>query len=153
MDNQHPPREAETGRLNAAGVFSSKGFRLKKKWLLLLLASVLLSLAVPFAWGGLALAQEALEAMVSYSRKRKQFGQKVHTFQLVQGMLGDAVTKIHAARALCVRAGELRKKGDANAVMESTIAKYFTSKIAAEITAAPTRTWVGYCANLPVSGK
>ena len=54
MDNQHPPREAETERLNATGVVSSQGFRLKKKWLLLLLASVLLSLAVPFAWGGLA---------------------------------------------------------------------------------------------------
>jgi len=86
------------------------------------------------AWGGLAIAQEALESMISYSRKRSQFGQKIHSFQLVQGMIGDAVTKIHAARALCLRAGELRKKNDMSAVMETTIAKYFTSKIAAEIT-------------------
>jgi alkylation response protein AidB-like acyl-CoA dehydrogenase len=86
------------------------------------------------AWGGLGLAQEALEAMVSYSRKRKQFGKKLYSFQLVQGIIGDAVTKIHAGRALCLRAGELRRKGDANAVMESTIAKYYTSKIAMEIT-------------------
>lgn len=85
------------------------------------------------AWGGLALAQEALEAMVSYSRKRKQFGKKIHTFQLIQGMIGDAVTKIHAGRALCIRAGELRKQEHANAIMESTIAKYYTSKIAMEI--------------------
>jgi len=86
------------------------------------------------AWGGLALAQEALDSMVSYSRKRKQFGQKIHRFQLIQGILGDAVTKVHAGRALCLRAGELRKNKDANAVMESTIAKYYTSKIAMEIT-------------------
>ena len=86
------------------------------------------------AWGGLALCQEALDCMVSYSRKRKQFGQKLHRFQLVQGMIGDAVTKIHAARALCLKAGELRKNKDSNAVMETTIAKYFTSKIAMEIT-------------------
>jgi alkylation response protein AidB-like acyl-CoA dehydrogenase len=79
------------------------------------------------------LAQEALEAMISYSRKRKQFGKKLYNFQLVLGIIGDAVTKIHAGRALCLRAGELRKKGDANAVMESTIAKYYTSKIAMEI--------------------
>jgi alkylation response protein AidB-like acyl-CoA dehydrogenase len=72
--------------------------------------------------------------MVSYSRKRKQFGKKLYNFQLVQGIIGDAVTKIHAGRALCLRAGELRRKGDANAVMESTIAKYYTSKIAMEIT-------------------
>ncbi|UCH96568.1 MAG: acyl-CoA dehydrogenase family protein [Candidatus Aminicenantes bacterium] len=86
------------------------------------------------AWGGLGLCQEALEAMVSYSRKRKQFGKKLYNFQLVQGIIGDAVTKVHAGRALCLRAGELRKKGDANAVMETTIAKYYTSKIAMEIT-------------------
>ncbi|NIO80990.1 MAG: acyl-CoA dehydrogenase [Candidatus Aminicenantes bacterium] len=86
------------------------------------------------AWGGIGLAQEALEAMVSYSRKRSQFGQKIYQFQLIQGIIGDAVTKIHAGRALCLRAGELRRKGDAAAVMETTIAKYFTSKIAMEIT-------------------
>lgn len=86
------------------------------------------------AWGGIGLAQEALEAMVSYSRKRSQFGQKIYQFQLIQGIIGDAVTKIHAGRALCLRAGELRRRGDAAAVMETTIAKYFTSKIAMEIT-------------------
>jgi alkylation response protein AidB-like acyl-CoA dehydrogenase len=86
------------------------------------------------AWGGLALAQEAVEAMVTYSRQRKQFGKKIHTFQLIQGMIGDAVTKTHAGRALCLRAGELRKQGHSTAVMETTIAKYFTSRIAMEIT-------------------
>jgi alkylation response protein AidB-like acyl-CoA dehydrogenase len=87
------------------------------------------------AWGGIGLAQEALEAMVSYSRKRSQFGQKIYQFQLIQGIIGDTVTKIHAGRALCLRAGELRRKGDAAAVMETTIAKHFTSKIAMEIAA------------------
>ncbi|MGE5339914.1 MAG: acyl-CoA dehydrogenase family protein [Candidatus Omnitrophota bacterium] len=86
------------------------------------------------AWGGLALCQEALESMISYSRKRAQFGKKIHSFQLIQGMIGDAVTKIHAGRALCLRAGELRRKPDPGAVMETTIAKYFTSRIAMEIT-------------------
>jgi alkylation response protein AidB-like acyl-CoA dehydrogenase len=88
------------------------------------------------AWGGLGLAREALEAMVSYSRKRSQFGQKIYRFQLIQGIIGDAVTNVHAGRALCLRAGELRRKRDAAAAMETTIAKYFTSKIAMEITTA-----------------
>lgn len=85
------------------------------------------------AWGGLAIAQEALEAMVTYSRSRKQFGKGIHTFQLVQGMIGDAVTKLAAGRALCLRAGQLRKDRHLDAVIESTIAKYYTSKIANEI--------------------
>ncbi len=86
------------------------------------------------AWGGLGLCQEALEAMVSYSRKRKQFGKKLYSFQLIQGIIGDAVTQIHAGRTLCLNAGEMRKKGSNDAVMQSTIAKYYTSKIAMEIT-------------------
>jgi alkylation response protein AidB-like acyl-CoA dehydrogenase len=85
------------------------------------------------AWGGLALAQEAVEAMVSYSRKRKQFGKKIYSFQLIQGLIGDAITKTHAGRALCMRAGEMRRDNHPSAVIESTIAKYFTSKIAMEI--------------------
>ena len=85
------------------------------------------------AWGGLAIAQASLEAMVSYARKREQFGEKIYKFQLIQAMIGDAVTKIHAARALCLNAGRLRDEKNADATIESTIAKYFTSKIAMEI--------------------
>lgn len=86
------------------------------------------------AWAGVAIAQAALEAMVTYSRKRSQFGQKLRNFQLIRGMIGDAVTKVHAARALVLRAGELRKNKDADAIIETTIAKYFASKIAVEVT-------------------
>ena len=85
------------------------------------------------AWSGVAIAQEALDAMVTYSRSRKQFNKKLCEFQLIQGMIADAVTKIHAARALCIRAGQLRQQGDSNAVAETTIAKYFTSKVAMEV--------------------
>jgi alkylation response protein AidB-like acyl-CoA dehydrogenase len=85
------------------------------------------------AWSGVAVAQEALDNMVTYSRNRKQFDKKLCEFQLIQGMIADSVTKIHAARALCIRAGQLRQQGDSNAVTETTIAKYFTSKIAMEV--------------------
>lgn len=82
------------------------------------------------AWGGLAIAQEALESMATYSRTRKQFDKAIYSFQLVQGMIGDAVTNIHAARSLCLNAGYLRKINHNDAVTETTIAKYFTSKLA-----------------------
>lgn len=85
------------------------------------------------AWAGLAIAQEALEAMVTYSRQRSQFGKKIYNHQLIQGIIGDAITKIHAGRALCLRAGELRKNHDQMAITETTIAKYYTSKIAMEV--------------------
>lgn len=85
------------------------------------------------AWAGIALAQAAVDAMVSYARSRSQFGKKIYNHQLIQGIIGDAVTKVHAGRALCLRAGELRKANHNSAVIETTIAKYFTSKIAMEI--------------------
>jgi hypothetical protein len=85
------------------------------------------------AWGGLAIAQEALEEMVGYARRRKQFGKAIHHFQLIQGMIGDAVMKVASARALCMRAGQLRKDKDPDALMETTIAKYCSSKVANQV--------------------
>jgi alkylation response protein AidB-like acyl-CoA dehydrogenase len=86
------------------------------------------------AWGGVAIAQEALEAMVSYARKRRQFGKKIGEFQLIRGMIGNAVTKVHAARALCLKTGQMRKEKNPDAVAETNIAKYFTSKVALDVT-------------------
>jgi alkylation response protein AidB-like acyl-CoA dehydrogenase len=86
------------------------------------------------AWAGVAVAQAALEAMISYTRERKQFGQKIYRFQLIQGIIGDAVTKIHAARAFCLRAGEMRKAAHKEAITETAMAKYFSSRMAMEVT-------------------
>lgn len=86
------------------------------------------------AWAGVAIAQEAIDAMVKYARSRSQFGKKLHHYQLIQAMIGNAVTKVHAARALCMKAGEMRKANHDDAMIETNIAKYFSSKIAMEIT-------------------
>ncbi|MCP1311727.1 acyl-CoA dehydrogenase family protein [Paenibacillus tyrfis] len=87
------------------------------------------------AWAGVAIGQAALEEMVGYACEREQFGQKIGEFQLVKGMIADAVTQIHAARALCERSGRLRMSGDDDAVMEVNMAKYFCSKMALQVTA------------------
>jgi len=86
------------------------------------------------AWAGVAIAQEAIDAMVRYARNRTQFGKKLHHFQLIQAMIGNAVTKVHAARALCIKAGEMRASNHDDAMIETSIAKYFSSKAAMEVT-------------------
>jgi alkylation response protein AidB-like acyl-CoA dehydrogenase len=86
------------------------------------------------AWGGVAIAQAALESMVDYARTRKQFGRRIAQHQLVQRMLGRAVANTHAARALCLAAGEMRQRGDPDAAAETTVAKYFASKVAVDTT-------------------
>ena len=85
------------------------------------------------AWGGLGIVQAALESMVTYARSRKQFGKGIHSFQLVQAMIADALTKVTVGRAMCLRAGQLRKSNHTDSIIETTIAKYYISKIANEI--------------------
>ncbi|WP_394846819.1 acyl-CoA dehydrogenase family protein [Pendulispora brunnea] len=88
------------------------------------------------AWSAVAVAQAAIEAMVSYALRREQFGRPLQDFQLVKAMVGDAVTDTHAARALCLHAGELRRAADPEAIMATNVAKQFAARVATRTTAA-----------------
>jgi alkylation response protein AidB-like acyl-CoA dehydrogenase len=79
------------------------------------------------AWGGVGLAEAALDAMVAYARNRKQFGESIATFQLVREMIAEAVARLYAAKSLCCRAGEMRRSGSPEAIIETTIAKHFSA--------------------------
>ncbi len=54
---------------------------------------------VVLAAGPLGLMQAALDIVVPYVHERKQFGQAIGTFQLVQGKLADMYVTLNAARA------------------------------------------------------
>jgi alkylation response protein AidB-like acyl-CoA dehydrogenase len=86
------------------------------------------------AWAGVAIAQEALDAMVSYAHSREQYGKKIAEFQLVQRMIADAITQASAARTFCLRAGELRKEQSPDALAATAMAKYFCSGVAVKVT-------------------
>ncbi|MFZ1108709.1 MAG: isovaleryl-CoA dehydrogenase [Rhodomicrobium sp.] len=51
------------------------------------------------AAGPLGIMQAALDAVLPYIHERKQFGQAIGTFQLVQGKVADMVVTLTAARA------------------------------------------------------
>ncbi|WP_415858064.1 acyl-CoA dehydrogenase family protein [Brevibacillus parabrevis] len=87
------------------------------------------------AWMGVGLAQEALEVMVTYARKRNQSGQKIFNFQLIKGIIGDAVTNVHAARSLCQEAARMRADNHPDAIVQTTMAKYFSSVVANKVAA------------------
>lgn len=82
------------------------------------------------AWAGVAIAQEALDAMSGYACIREQFGKRLFRHQSIQAMIADATTSVHAARALCLRAGAMRAERHADAVTETIIAKCHTSRVA-----------------------
>jgi len=85
------------------------------------------------AWAGCALAQAALEEMVSYARSREQFSVKIAQHQLVQGIIADAVTQLHVGRNTCEKIAQMRIDNDDDAVTETNIAKLFTSRMAMQI--------------------
>lgn len=100
------------------------------------------------AWAGIALAGAAIEEMCTYARTRKQYGRVIGLHQLVQGLIADAVTAQHAGRALCERIAHLRSVDHDDAVMETNIAKLYTSRAAMEITTQAVQVFGGVgCSN------
>lgn len=87
------------------------------------------------AWGALALAQAALEEMVKYARKRKQFGVRIYNHQLIQAMIADAAIAIEAGRALCEKVAAMRAENHREAVIQTTIAKQFNATMATKVCA------------------
>ncbi|KAI0273456.1 isovaleryl-CoA dehydrogenase [Gloeopeniophorella convolvens] len=76
--------------------------------------------------GPLGLMQAAFDYAVEYIHDRKQFGQAVGTFQLMQGKIADMYTKLNASRsyvyavARACDQGRISRKDCAGAILYST---------------------------------
>ena len=81
------------------------------------------------AAGCVGVCQGSLEASVSYSKEREQFGRPIASFQLVQAMLAEIRVSTEAARLLTLRAGDLKDKGRPSTV-ETSIAKWYATEAA-----------------------
>jgi isovaleryl-CoA dehydrogenase len=78
---------------------------------------------VVLAAGPLGIMQAAMDVVLPYVHQRKQFGQAIGSFQLVQGKLADMYVTMNAARAYvyavakaCDR-GETRREDSAGAIL------------------------------------
>jgi isovaleryl-CoA dehydrogenase len=75
------------------------------------------------AAGPLGIMQAAMDAVVPYIHERKQFGQPIGTFQLIQGKVADMYTEMNAARAYVYTvakacdAGKTTRKDAAGAIL------------------------------------
>ena len=56
--------------------------------------------------GPIGIMQAALDLVIPYVHERKQFGQPIGTFELMQGKLADMYTKLQASRAFSYRVAE-----------------------------------------------
>lgn len=73
-------------------------------------------------------AERLIADCVAYATSRKQFGQPIADFQLVQAMIADSKTEALAARALVLDAAAKKDAGE-NVTMEAAAAKYFASEM------------------------
>ncbi len=58
------------------------------------------------AAGPIGIMQAVMDNVVPYAHERKQFGQSIGEFQLIQGKLADMYTVLQAARAYCYTVGK-----------------------------------------------
>ncbi len=77
-------------------------------------------------------AGRLIEEMVSFSTNRKQFGQKVSDFQLIQAMIADSQTEMMAAKALVLETARKRDAGE-KVVLDVAAAKLFASEMVGRV--------------------
>jgi acyl-CoA dehydrogenase len=68
-----------------------------------------------------------VEEMARHARSRRQFGRAIGDFQLVQQMIAESNTEVHAARALVLETARKRDEG-IDVTMEASMCKLFASE-------------------------
>ena len=81
------------------------------------------------AAGALGVAEAALEASISYSKKRVLFDRPLEKFESIRFLIADMATRIEAARLLTYRAAYLRDQ-DSEFIKEASMAKVFSTETA-----------------------
>ena len=81
------------------------------------------------AAGALGVAQACLDACIAYTTQRRQFGQRVADFQMIQATLADMAADVEAARLLVYRAAWVKDQG-LPATKATSIAKLFATEAA-----------------------
>lgn len=78
------------------------------------------------------MAGRLVDETVAYARTRRQSGHPIGAFQLVQGMVADSVTDLHAGRAVVLDAARAYDEGTDRRVAPS-VAKYFSSEMVGRV--------------------
>jgi len=77
-------------------------------------------------------AERLIAEALNYARERRQFGQPIAEFQLVQAMLADSKTEAYAARSMVLDAAR-RRDGGENVGMAAACCKLFCSEMVGRI--------------------
>jgi len=77
-------------------------------------------------------SERMLEDALAYAMERKQFGQPIAEFQLIQAMLADSKMEVYAARCMVIDAARRRDAGE-NVATEASCCKLFASEMCCRV--------------------
>ncbi|UGQ49047.1 acyl-CoA dehydrogenase family protein [Massilia endophytica] len=77
-------------------------------------------------------AERMLEDALAYAMERRQFGQPIADFQLIQAMLADSKTEIYAAKCMVLDAARRRDLGE-DVSTEASCCKLFASEMCGRV--------------------
>lgn len=77
-------------------------------------------------------AERLIEESVRYAAERKQFGQAIANFQMIQAMLADCRAEANAGRAMVLDAARKRDAGE-DVTMDAAAAKLFCSEMVGRV--------------------
>ncbi len=90
------------------------------------------------------IAQGSLDEALVYASQRRQFGQRIDSFQGIQFMLADMATQVEAARALTYSVARMIDAGAKRFEKEAAMAKVFASDVAMKVTTDAVQILGGY---------
>jgi acyl-CoA dehydrogenase len=77
-------------------------------------------------------AERMLDDALRYAMERKQFGQPIAEFQLIQAMLADSKAEIYAAKSMTIDASRRRDNGE-NVATEASCCKMFATEMCGRV--------------------
>ncbi len=77
-------------------------------------------------------AERLLTDTVAYAAERKQFGQAISGFQMIQAMIADSKTELLAAKALVLESARKRDAGE-NVTLEASASKLYASEMVGRV--------------------
>jgi len=77
-------------------------------------------------------ADRLLSDTVAYAADRKQFGQAISNFQMIQAMIADSKTELLAAKALVLESARKRDAGE-NVTLEASASKLYASEMVGRV--------------------
>ena len=143
-ENKMGIRPSNTTELVLQDVVIPESYRVGREGEGFRIAMNTLDSARPFVGAvSVGIAQAALDCAVKYAKERRQFGQPIASFQMVQGMLADMAMKVETARLMVQKACWMRDQG-MEFSKEAAMAKCYAADTAMQVTTDAVQVMGGY---------